>query len=241
MAFYDDPSGNTRYDASPPVYYDGFAPPILRKHKMAEIQLELSHMTLAETYVCGHTLHTHFSGNPDAPAPVPTPAVFLTALTEAEAANIAYEAEKEVLAQKKTLRDTKTDVVRGYIGDWRNYGQSVTHGDAAKLQGLGFTLRRAAAPVGPMPKVEKLKLSISDRPGDTDWMCAPVKGVSVYILQINRVNPDTDSEWKYADSSTKSSGTLKGNAAGKIWVRVGAKGADAQPGPWSDPAEDLVR
>jgi hypothetical protein len=241
MPFYDDPSGNTRYDASPPIYYDGFEPPIERKHKMSEIQLDLSRMTLLELYLCGHTLHTHFSGNPDAPAPVPTAAAFLTALTDAEAANTAYEAEKEVLAQKKTLRDTKADVVRGYIGDWRDYGQSVTHGDAAKLQGLGFTLRRAAAPVGPMPKVQGLKLSISDYPGDTDWMCDPVKGVSVYILQINRVNPDTESEWKYADSSTKSSGTLTGNTPGKIWVRVGAKGADAQPGPWSDPAEDLVR
>ena len=90
-------------------------------------------------------------------------------------------------------------------------------------------------------KEQNLKLTISDYPGDTDWMCAPVNGVSVYILQINRVNPDTEAEWKYADSSTKSSGTLKGNAAGKIWVRVAAKGADQQPGPWSDPAEDLVR
>ena len=48
-------------------------------------------------------------------------------------------------------------------------------------------------------------------------------------------------EWKYAGSSTKSSGTLKGNTPGKIWVRVAANGADDQPGASSDPAEDLVR
>jgi hypothetical protein len=208
---------------------------------MADIVLDLAHLPILEVFALGHNLHTHFSGNPDAPAPVPTPAAFLTALTDAETANTGYEAEKDVLAQKKTLRDTKTDVVRGYIGDWRDYGQSVTHGDAAKLRGLGFALRRAPSPVGPMPKVQGLKLSISDRPGDTDWMCGPVNGVSVFILQINRVNPDTESEWKYADSSTKSSGTLTGNTPGKIWVRVAAKGSDAQPGPWSDPAEDLVR
>jgi hypothetical protein len=82
---------------------------------------------------------------------------------------------------------------------------------------------------------------ISDRPGDTDWMCGPVNGVSVYLLQSNRVNPDTEAEWKYADSSTKSNGTLNGNTPGKIWVRTAAKGADDQPGAWSDPAEDLVR
>ena len=109
------------------------------------------------------------------------------------------------------------------------------------MYSAGMQPRRSAAPVGPMPKVTGLKLSISDKPGDTDWMCGPVNGVGVYILQINRVNPDTDAEWKYADSSTRSSGTLTGNTARKIWVRVAAKGADAQPGPWSDPAEDLVR
>jgi hypothetical protein len=52
--------------------------------------------------------------------------------------------------------------------------------------------------------VQGLKLSISDHPVDTDWMCGPVNGVSVYILQINRVNPDTEAEWKYAGSSTRS-------------------------------------
>ena len=67
-----------------------------------------------------------------------------------------------------------------------------------------------------MPKVQGLKLSISDHPGDTDWMCGPVNGVSVYILQINRVNPDTESEWKYADSSTKSSATLKAIRRGRF-------------------------
>jgi hypothetical protein len=241
MPFYDDPSGNTRYDASPPIYYDGFVPPRGRKKNMSEIQMDLSRLTLLELYLFGHNLHTRFNGNPDAPAPVPTTAVFLAALTDAESANNAFEAEKDVLAQKKTLRDNKAEVLSGYIRSWRDYGQSVTQGDAAKLQNLGFTLRKAPEPVGPMPKVQGLKLSISDYPGDTDWMCAPVKGVSVYIVQINRVNPDTESEWKYADSSTKSSGTLTGNTPGKIWVRVGAKGAEAQPGPWSDPAEDLVR
>jgi hypothetical protein len=66
-----------------------------------------------------------------------------------------------------------------------------------------------------MPKVQGLKLSISDHPGDTDWMCGPVNGVSVYIVQINRVNPDTEAEWKYVDSSTKSSRMLTGLASVK--------------------------
>ena len=208
---------------------------------MSELQLDLSRLTLLELYELGHNLHTRFTGNPDAGTPAPTLAAFLTALTGAETGNNDYESTKDLLAQKKTARDNGADAVRANIRLWANHAQSVTQGDAAKLQGLGFALRKAAAPVGPMPKVESLKLTISDHAGELDWMCKPVKGVTLYVLQANRVNPDTESEWKYADSAVKSSGTLKGLAAGKIWVRVCAKGADEQPGAWSDPAEDLVR
>ena len=28
------------------------------------------------------------------------------------------------------------------------------------------------------------KRKISDHPGDTEWMCGPVKGASVYIVQV---------------------------------------------------------
>ena len=47
--------------------------------------------------------------------------------------------------------------------------------------------------------------------------------------------------WNCPRSSPEDSGTLTGSTPGKIWVRVAAKGADDQPGPWSDAAEDLVR
>ena len=147
MRFYDDPSGNTRYDSSPPIYYDGFVPPIERKHKMAEIVLELSRLTLLETYELAHNLHTRFTGNPDAGTPAPTLAAFLTTLTGAETGNIDYESMKDLLAQKKTARDDGADAVRANIRLWANHAQSVTQGDAVKLQGLGFALRKTAAPV----------------------------------------------------------------------------------------------
>jgi hypothetical protein len=100
--------------------------------------------------------------------------------------------------------------------------------------------RQREAPAGRRGPKE-VELTISDHPGDTDWMCGPVNGIRVYILQINRVNPDTEAEWKCADSLTRSSGTRKGNVPGKIWVRVAAKDADDQPGAWSDLAEEMVQ
>jgi hypothetical protein len=43
------------------------------------------------------------------------------------------------------------------------------------------------------------------------------------------------------ETFTKSSGTVSGLAAGKVRLRVCAKGADAQNGPWSDDSEEVVR
>ena len=43
------------------------------------------------------------------------------------------------------------------------------------------------------------------------------------------------------DNSASTLCSGKSNTPGKVWVRVAAKGADDQPGAWSDPAEDLVR
>ncbi|HEX7569940.1 MAG TPA: hypothetical protein VF492_05510 [Verrucomicrobiae bacterium] len=152
----------------------------------------------------------------------------------------AYNASADATATALANRNAAVEALRTALTQLMAYVESLAATEA-DVHSAGMTPRRAPAPVRPMPKVQKLALSISDHPGDTDWMCGPVNGVSVYLLQINRVNPDTEAEWKYADSSTKSSGTLKGNTPGKIWVRAAAKGADDQPGAWSDPAEDLVR
>ena len=119
---------------------------------------------------------------------------------------------------RRANRNAAVEALRTALTQLMAYVESLAATEA-DVHSAGMTPRRAAAPVGPMPKVQGLKLSISDHPGDTDWMCGPVNGVSVYILQLNRVNPDTEAEWKYADSSTRSSGTLKGNTPGKIWVR----------------------
>ena len=71
-------------------------------------------------------------------------------------------------------------------------------------------------------------------------MCKPVKGAGSYEIWTSS-DPLSDTSWSFRASSTKSSGTLGGFTSGaKIWVRVRAIGADADPGPWSDPAVKVV-
>jgi len=95
---------------------------------------------------------------------------------------------------------------------------------------------------GSLPYKEVLDLkTTSDHAGALDWMCKPVKGASAYIMQTCTGDPLVEANWHYADTATKSSGTLEGLASGKVFVRVCARGADAKNGAWSDLAEEVVR
>jgi hypothetical protein len=205
-----------------------------------KIKLGLDRLSPDQLVALATAIKTALTGNAKFPAPNPTLVAFAALITALTNAINAYNVSVDATATALATRNAAVEALRTALSQWMAYVESLAATEA-DVHSAGMTPRRAAAPVGPMPKVQGIKLSISDHPGDTDWMCLPVTGASVYILQINRVNPDTEAEWKYADSSTRSSGTLKGNAPGKIWVRVAAKGADAEPGPWGDPAEDLVR
>ena len=114
-------------------------------------------------------------------------------------------------------------------------------GNAATIALAGMAVRAERAPVGAMPKVQGLKTTTSDAVGAADWMRTPVKGASAYIVQTCTSDPGVAANWHYADTAVKSSGTLSGLASGKVWVRLCARGADAKNGPWSDPAEEVVR
>jgi hypothetical protein len=229
---------NETYDGS--ARYDDFSVPLTRRQMKAKLGLD--RLSPEQKVTAVKTVKTKMTENA---AIFTNPPITMTALgtliTTAEDGIAAYEAGAAATKLLLTQRDAGVAAMCAGAMQELSYVDSKAAGNAVMIEQAGMAVRSTNAHIGPMPKVQGLKLSISDRPGDTDWMCGPVNGVSVYLLQTNRVNPDTEAEWKYADSSTKSSGTLKGNAPGKIWVRVAAKGADDQPGPWSDPAEDLVR
>src|ERR1039458_7823 len=234
---WDDPI-NPPWDGG--AFWDEDVVEAGNKRKRVKINHSLRTPTPDELVALATAIKTALTGNAKFPSPNPALVAFAALITALINAINAYNASLDATATALANRNAAVEALRTALTQLMAYVESLAVTEA-DVHSAGMTPRRAAAPVGPMPKVQGVKLSISDRPGDTDWMCGPVNGVSVYLLQSNRVNPDTEAEWKYADSSTRSSGTLTGNAAGKIWVRVAAKGADGQPGPWSDPAEDVVR
>ncbi len=235
MALYD--SGAT-YDSG--ARYDEVAAP-LRKKSMI-IKLGLDKLSATEKVAKGRSIHSAMVTNAATfPNASPTMPELLAMVNAADAGIVAAEAAIAASKQAIVQRDQLLETMCAGLMRETGYVQVRANGDPAIVGLAGMEVRAASTPVGPMPKVLDLKLTISDHFGEIDWMCKPVKGAASYIIQINTVNPDTQSEWKYAASSSKSSGTLRNLTAGRIWVRVCAKGADEQDGAWSDPAEELVR
>ena len=68
-----------------------------------------------------------------------------------------------------------------------------------------------------------------------------MRGAKVYLIEVCTGNPSVEANWRQADIVTKTTRLLTNLPNGKVWVRVCAKGTDEKPGPWSDPAEEVVR
>jgi hypothetical protein len=173
-------------------------------------------------------------------APVPTMAALLVLVNNLRNAIIARVAADAAATTAVQLEKDAADALAGGLTQEGTYVDGKALGVAAVILLAGMGVRKAAAAVGPMPKVLNLKLTTSDIHGALDWMCKPTPGVRVYILQICTGDPAVEANWHYSDTQTASRGTLKNLPSGNVWVRVLAKGADEDPGPPSDPAEEIV-
>ena len=161
-------------------------------------------------------------------------------VTDLRAKIAARIAGETVLTNLVLAEQASAKNVFGLITQTGTYVENKANGNPATATLAGMGVRKAATPVGPMPKVLSLKLTTSDIHGAVDWMCKPTPGVKVYILQTCTGDPAVEANWHYADSQSGSRGTLKNLPSGNVWVRVLAKGAHENPGPPSDPAEEIV-
>ena len=140
----------------------------------------------------------------------------------------------------RTQRDTLVAALATGLTQEAGYVESRAAGSATIIEQAGMAVKAPSEPVGPMPQVLELAVTASEHEGWLDWMCKPVRGVSSYEIWTS-ADPMTEIGWKFAFSSSKSSGTLKGLTSGsKVWVRVRAIGTETDPGPWSDPAVKVV-
>ena len=207
-----------------------------------QVKLGLDSLTHDELADKADTVHAAMVTNAATfNAPDPTMPNYATHNTSFRAAIAARETAEANLKSAVLAENAAAKVIFDDTTKLGSYVQFKSGGDAVVIGLAAMGVRATSGSVGPMPKVQNVKTTTSDFAGKLDWMCSPVAGVKAYIIQICTGDPAIEANWSHADISSKSSGTLSGLTAGKIWIRVSAKGAGDNLGAPSDPAVDVVR
>lgn len=148
-----------------------------------------------------------------------------------KAKDIAEEAAQSATAtqeHKETAYDTVFTTLANRVDEIAKGDKAIIDKAAMKSFFPG-----KAAPIGELPQVKNLNLSVGDNEGELDAQWDKIKGASSYTIQRS---VEVTTNWVHAGTSTKTSFTLGGLGSGiKMWVRVAAVGSAGQ-GPWSDPA-----
>jgi len=215
-------------------------PDSLRNKMKSKLGLyKLNHDELADT--CDN-VHTGMNTNAVTfVAPNPTMAALATKNTTLRTRIAARKAGEAALAALVQAEGAAAEDVRVSLGQEMTYVDFVAAGNAATILLANMGVRNAKTPVGPMPKVQAVKTSPSDYPGQVDVMWPPVTGATAFTLQVCTTDPSVEANWHYAGMATKSSTTLTGLTTGKVWIRVCAKGANDLPGAFSEPVDEMVR
>ena len=204
-----------------------------------KVKLGLDRLNPQEKVALARQIVTAMTGNANFTTPNPTLASVTTLANTAATKIAAHDSAKAAAETALADRDVAVTALAGGVTLLGAYVENITAGDRVKIESAGMAVRSAGAPVGPLGQVLDLAVSEGDFDGTLDAMWHPVRGAKSYEVQVS---PDPPGTWTQKMASGKSSATIEGLTSGaKLWVRVCAKGADEQPGAWSDPAEDLVR
>lgn len=232
MAFYD--SGVT-YDSG--IHYDE-APPIPPKKRMAQSKLDLKARSDSELAAFSDAHVAAMTGNADFATPDPTAAAFATTLTAFKTALTASDQAQAAAQQKVAAKDAARVDVETALNARRNYVDTKSGGDEAKILSTGFAVRAAATPIGALPAPVDFLATFGDNPGEVDLVWSAIRGAKSYIVEVRENVAGT--AWGGANVVTKSRATMEGLVTGKTYAfRVRAVGT-AGNGPWSDESLKLA-
>ena len=234
MHYFDH---NETYDSG--IRYDDVTVPLTRKNMLAKLGLD--RMNPGQKVTTVKAVKNAMTTNAATfNAPPVSMAATGTLITAAEDAITNVVTTDTAAKLALTQRDDAVAAMCAAAMQLVSYVEGKAAGNAATIELAGMGVRNPKAPIGALAQVLDLAVTASDHAGRLDWMCKPVKGAGSYEIWTSS-DPLSDTSWSFRASSTKSSGTLGGFTSGaKMWVRVRAIGADADPGPWSDPAVKVV-
>ena len=236
MAFYDDPSGLTHYDALG-VFYDDVSPVPAGKKRM-KITLNLSKKTILEAIAYCRLIVLKLTGNAKFTTPDPALPALTSAALAAESANTAYESSKETTKQLLTVRNQMWDAMNVLITNEAAYVGP--HSDnAADVESAGFTASLPAGPTVVPVQVTNFTVSSGDNDGSLDYQWDSIQQAKSFEVELSP-EPMTPTSFVHKDSVTKSHCTLPGLTSGsRQWGRARAVNG-AGKGPWSEPVSRIV-
>jgi hypothetical protein len=236
MAFYDDSTGQTRYD-SVVVHYDDPSPTPAGKKKM-KITLNLAQKTILQAIIFCRLIVQKMTGNAKFTTPDPALTDLTAAAKEAEDANTAYEISKKTTKELLDVRNEKWDAMNALITSEAAY--VAKHSDTVSdVESAGFTNTLPASPTQIPDQVSNLCVTQGDNDGSLDeqWDSDPT--AASFELQTSP-DPVTATSYVHRDTVTKSSCTVTDLPTGsRVWSRVRAINS-AGKGPWSDPVSKIV-
>lgn len=200
---------------------------------MKKVKLSISRLNANETADLAEAIVAKMTDNPHFPEPEPP----LDGLSE-QAGTVRKK--RMLITNLEATLTTERGLLAGMLGGLKldlhklaDHVQDKSDGDPNKIHSAGLLCVGDRVPVGPMPQVLNLKISVTDSEGvlRSEWQ--PVFGAFGYLVET-ATSPD--GPWTQATATSRARHTLSGLTPGtKYWVRVRAVGA-AGSGPYSDPA-----
>jgi hypothetical protein len=202
---------------------------------MATIALNTSKLPVTDKLVKGQIIITQSTSNPNVPGNTAALAAFTTAQEALQAANAAYETNRQAGTQLLTARENAVAAWSAALNGLAGITELATGGDAEKIESAGFDVRNSPTP-SPVPEqVLSVNVFLTTTPGHSRITWEPVDRAEGYLVQ-GSPEPITPASWTQSIVSTKTIFGGNGAIAGqKYWYRVAAFNAAGQ-GAWSEPA-----
>jgi hypothetical protein len=206
---------------------------------MSKIKLNLRKLPIQEKIAKARTIVTSLTGNPNFPTPSPTLVLITGAIDALETAAATVQADKAKLKTDVSAQSEKEDSLDQLITQLAGYIQSVAGDDETKILSAGLDTKAKASSAAEPTLPEALTPTAGDHDGEVDLSWDPVPRAKSYIIEFS-VDPPTDTSWKHAGVSPRSSFTVTGLTPGtRYWFRVAAVSTGGQSG-WSDPAMKIA-
>lgn len=204
------------------------------KKQVFIVKLGIDRATPVMLVDLGRNHVTMLTDNGAFPSPKPSLADLTKACNDLDAANQAFMFNRGKL--EKDARDERYLELKAMIRELGAYVQQESQGARDLILSAGFDVRRASAPVGPLPAPQDVRALVTPYPGRIDVRWKAVRGRSVYEVSVCTGNPEVPANWSLLAITSKNRYTADGLESDKVYffrvVALGAAGAS----PVSDPA-----